>query len=174
MASNIKMDFLITIFYLINVSLYKALDLMIFLLKYLKRKCLQNCIVSRETPFSDTARLHTCVGKHLPRWNEQNSDSPFLSILTSVHVFSRCISLTGQGCVARGSRCAVMSPMLRPGSCRRPSPSGSSEEGKCLNCTHSLHVCYPTFPLKTTRYGVFSCTVCMYYTLLVIVHCLCS
>lgn len=141
MASNIKIDFLITIFYVINVSLCKAFDLLTLLLSYLKRNVslrLSSCIVSREMPFSNTAGLHTCVGKHLPWWNEQNSDSPLLCILTSVRVFSRCISLTNQGCAARGLRCAVMSSMLRPGSCRRPSPSGSSEEGECLNCTHLL------------------------------------
>lgn len=49
---------------------------------------------------------------------------------------SRCIFLTERGCAARGSRCAVMSSTLHPGSCRRPSPSGLSEEGELLKCSH--------------------------------------
>ena len=47
---------------------------------------------------------------------------------------SRCTSLTARGCAARGPRCAVMSSTPRPGSWKRPSPSGSSEEGEF--CIH--------------------------------------
>lgn len=64
---------------------------------------------------------------HPSKWQKVLNCSLFL-----YHVFSRCTSSTGLGCAARGSRCAVTSSMPRPGSCRRPSPSGWSEEGEWL------------------------------------------
>lgn len=50
----------------------------------------------------------------------------------------RCIYLTDRGCAARDLRYAAMSSMPRPGTWRRPFPSGSSEEGEWLHCLHTF------------------------------------